>query len=137
VRHLVLLLVVAALAGCGDDEPTPAATATPPPTATEQPPPEPGEGDEEEARVPARFVVTASGVEPHEIAIPAFLAIELMVVNRHAEEIIARLRGAEPLPVAAGETRRLRLDGRRPGRYPITFGPAGDALLVTGVEVGP
>ncbi len=41
------------------------------------------------------------------------------------------------LPVASGETRSLRLDGRRAGRYPISFGPAGDALLVTGAEVGP
>jgi hypothetical protein len=157
MRRLLLVLLVV-LAGCGEDEtvstpsptpeatavvtetPTPTPTDTPAPTATEQPPPEEqegGAGDEEEARVPARFVVTASGVEPPEISIPAFLAIELIVVNRHTEEIIARLQGAEPLPVAAGETRRVQLDGRRPGRYPISFGPAGDALLVTGVDVGP
>jgi hypothetical protein len=154
VRRLVLVLAVA-LAGCGDEEPvstpsptpeatavvtetpTPTATETPSPTATEQPPPEPDEGDEEEARVPARFVVSETGVEPPQVSIPAFLAIELIVVNRHTEEIVARLQGAAPLPVAAGETRRVRLDGRRPGRYPIGFGPAGDALLVTGAEVGP
>jgi hypothetical protein len=158
VRRLavVLLLVVA---GCGDDEtvtttPTPEATAvvteeptptatpteTPTPTATEQPAPEEqegGAGDEEEARVPARFVVSASGVRPPQVSVPAFLAIELIVVNRHREEIVARIEGAEPLPVASGETRSLRLDGRRAGRYPISFGPAGDALLVTGAEVGP
>jgi hypothetical protein len=157
VRRALLLLVVA-FAGCGDEEtvstpsptpeatavvtetPTPTATESPSPTATEQPPPEEqegGAGDEEEARVPARFVVSASGIEPPQISIPAFLAIELIVVNRHSEEIVARLQGAEPLPVAAGETRSLRLDGRRPGRYPISFGPAGDALLVTGAEAGP
>ena len=156
--RLVVVLLVAALVGCGDEEtvstpsptpeatavvtetPTPTATATPSPTATEQPSPEEqegGAGDEEEARVPARFVVSASGVEPSQVSLPAFLAIELIVVNRHTEEIIARLQGAEPLPVAAGETRSVRLDGRRPGRYPISFGPAGDALLVTGAEPGP
>jgi hypothetical protein len=159
VRRLAVVLLVV-VAGCGDDEtvttpspepeatavvteePTPTATATgtPTPTATEQPAPEEqegGAGDEEEARVPARFVVSASGVQPPQISVPAFLAIELIVVNRHPEEIVARLEGAEPLPVASGETRSLRLDGRRPGRYPISFGPAGDALLVTGAEVGP
>jgi hypothetical protein len=157
VRRLLLLLLVAVV-GCGDDEtvsspsptpeatavvtetPTPSPTETPMPTATEQPPPEEqegGAGDEEEARVPARFVVSASGVEPPQVSLPAWLAIELIVVNRLSEEIIARLQGAEPLPVAAGETRSVRLDGRRPGRYPISFGPAGDALLVTGAEAGP
>jgi hypothetical protein len=159
VRRLAVVLLVL-VAGCGDDEtvttpspepeatavvteePTPTATATgtPTPTATEQPSPEEqegGAGDEEEARVPARFVVSASGVQPPQISVPAFLAIELIVVNRHPEEIVARLEGAEPLPVASGETRSLRLDGRRAGRYPISFGPAGDALLVTGAEVGP
>jgi hypothetical protein len=157
VRRAVLLLLVA-FAGCGDEEtvsapsPTPEATAvvtetptstptdTPTPTPTEQPAPEEqegGAGDEEAARVPARFVVSETGVQPPQVSIPAFLAIELIVVNRHTEEIVARLQGAAPLPVAAGETRRVRLDGRRPGRYPIGFGPAGDALLVTGAEVGP
>jgi hypothetical protein len=158
MRRLLVLLLVA-VAGCGDDEtvtttptpeatavvteeptPTPTPTETPTPTATEQPPPEEqegGAGDEEEARVPARFVVSRSGVEPPQISVPAFLAIELIVVNQHPEEIVARLEGAEPLPVASGETRSLRLDGRRAGRYPIRFGPAGDALLVTGAEVGP
>jgi hypothetical protein len=160
MRRRLLLVLLVALVGCGEDEPvaapsptpeasavvtetptpTPTATSTPSPTATEQPPPEEqegGAGDEEEARVPARFVVTASGIEPPRVSIPAFLAIELIVVNRHSEEIIARLQGAEPLPVAAGETRSMRLDGRRPGRYPISFGPAGDGLLVTGADVGP
>ena len=135
--RLLLVLLLAVVAGCGDD-------TTASPTPTEQPAPSPspeeqegGAGDEEEARVPARFVVSADGIEPPQISIPAFLAIELIVVNRHPEEIVARLQGAEPLPVASGETRSLRLDGRRPGRYPISFGPAGDALLVTGAEVGP
>jgi hypothetical protein len=159
-RPLLVLLVVAALAGCGDDEtvsapsPTPEATAvateqptatptateTPTPTATEQPAPEEqegGAGDEEAARVPARFVVTASGIEPPRVSIPAFLAIELIVVNRLDEPIEAQLEGADALPVAAGDTARARLDGRRPGRFVVDFGPAGQALLVTGAEVGP
>jgi hypothetical protein len=159
-RLLPVLLVAAALGGCGEDEPTsvqaptPEATAvvteeptptetatgTPSPTATEQPAPEEqegGAGDEEAARVPARFVVSSSGVEPPRVSIPAFLAIELIVVNRLDDQMIVRLVDEDPFPVAAGDTVRARLDGRRPGRYPISFGSAGDALLVTGAEPGP
>jgi hypothetical protein len=157
VRRLIVLFVAAAVAGCGDDEtvstpsPTPEATAvvtetptpsptpteTPTPTATEQPPPEPDEGDEEEARVPVRFVVGSSGIEPPEVAIPAFLAIELIVVNDLDEPVTARLEGEEPLLVDPGRTGRARLEGRRPGRYRVGLAPAGDALLVTGADVGP
>jgi hypothetical protein len=149
--------LLVALAGCGDDEtvstpsPTPEATAvvtetatpsptpteTPTPTATEQPPPEPDEGDEEEARVPVRFEVSASGIEPPQVAIPAFLAIELIVVNDLDSPVTARLEGAEPLIVEPGTTGRARLEGRRPGRHRVSLAPAGEALLITGAEVGP
>ena len=64
--------------------PTPTATETPSPTATEQPAPEEqegGAGDEEAARVPARFTVGADGIDPPQVAVPAFLAIELIVDN--------------------------------------------------------
>jgi hypothetical protein len=159
-RFLPVPLVAASLAGGGDDEtvsaptpapeatavateePTPTATptGTPTPTATEQPSPEDqagGAGDEEEARVPARFVVTASGIEPPQVAVPAFLAIELIAVNQTDDHIVVRLEGSDPLPVAAGDTVRARLDGRRKGRYVVDFGSAGRALLVTGAEPGP
>ena len=157
-RLLPVLLVAAALAGCGDDEtvsapsptpeatavatetPTPTATENPAPTATEQPAPEDSEGgagDEEAARVPARFVVTGSGIEPPQVSIPAFLAIELIVVNRTDDALLVRLEDSEPFPVAAGDTVRARLDGRRPGRYVIDFGGGRQGLLVTGAEPGP
>ena len=159
-RFVPVLVVVAALAGCGDDgtvsAPTPAPqatavataeptstatpTGTPTPTATEQPSPEDqegGAGDEAEARVPARFVVTPSGIEPPQVAVPAFLAIELIVVNRTDDPIVVRLEGSHPLPAAAGDTFRARLDGRRKGSYVVDFGSAGQALLVTGAEPGP
>lgn len=159
-RPLLALLVAAAVAGCGDDEtvstpsptpeatavvtetPTPTATAseTPSPTATVQPSPEEqegGAGDEEAARVPVRFEVGSSGIEPPQVAIPAFLAIELIVVNDLDAPVIARLEGAEPLIVEPGKTGRARLEGRRPGRYRVSLAPAGEALLITGAEVGP
>jgi len=162
LRALVAVLAVAAvLAGCGEDEPTtagssptPAPTAaatetptptpepadTPTPTATEQPAPEEqegGAGDEEEARVPMRFTVRDGGVDPPRVSVPGFLALELVIENETAEPVVARLEGAEPLTANPGETTRMRLDGRRPGRYAIDFGAAGRAMLVTGVEPGP
>ena len=157
---LAVLAVAGLLAGCGDDEPvpaseptpaptaaatetptaTPTATETPAPTATGQPAPEEqegGAGDEEEARVPVRFTVRDGGVEPPEIGVPGFLALELIVRNETAAPVVARLEGTEPLTVNPGETTRARIDGRRPGRYPVDFGAAGEAMLITGVEPGP
>ncbi len=152
-RLLIVGLFV--LAGCGDDEtvstpsptpeatavvtetPTPTATETPTPTATEQPPPEPDEGDEEAARVPVAFTVAAQGVTPPRVAVPAFLAIELSVQNGFASPITVRLEGAEPFRVGPYATERVRLEGRRPGRYVIDFGRGKKGLLITGAEVGP
>ena len=155
-RRAALAFLVVALAGCGsDDDPAatpeastpaplpsvePTATATPSPTATASPDPEDqpgGAGDEEEARVRARFRVTPKGISPAQVSVPAFLAIELVVDSYLAEPFVVRLEGAPPLSVGAGRTARLDVEGRRPGRYPIDFGEAGQALLITGTEPGP
>ena len=160
MRLLPVLLVAAALAGCGDDEtssapsptpeatavetptptPTATATATPTPTATEQPAPEEqegGAGDEAETRVPARFTVGPDGIDPPQVSVPAFLAIELIVDNRLDRPVVVRLEGAEPLTVGPGEEAEARVDGRRKGRYVVNFLGVGQALLVTGAEPGP
>jgi hypothetical protein len=50
---------------------------------------------------------------------------------------MVRLEGAEPMTVAAGETGRARLEGRKKGSYVVDAGPAGQALLVTGAKPGP
>ena len=164
MRRALAAVVVAAAAfvGCGDDEPatagssptpaptaaatetaTPTPTASPTPTATAQPEAEPGPeeqeggaGDEQEARVPVRFEVSG-GVEPRRVAVPGFLALELVVSNETLSPVTARLEGAEPLTVDPGQTGRLRVEGRRPGRYTVDFGDAGTAVIVTGVEPGP
>ena len=149
------LVVVAALAGCGGDDQdqtaapphaaTGTATATPTPTATptstpsaENPEDQPGgAGDEEPVRVPVEFTVRDRGISPPQVAVPAFLGLELIVHNGLADPLVVRLEGAEPMTVGPGETGRARLEGRRKGQYLIDFGAAGQALLITGAEPGP
>ena len=164
MRRLLVLVALAAVAGCGSDgeeaaqsptpdpvvtatpsatatptaSATPTATATPAPTKTPGPEDQPGgAGDEEEARVPVRFRVTPKGITPRQVSVPAFLALELIVDSYLAEPFVVRLEGAPPLDVGAGRTARMDLEGRRPGRYRIDFGESGQALLVTGAEPGP
>jgi hypothetical protein len=84
-----------------------------------------------------RFTVGPDGVEPPQVSIPAFLAIELTVENTLDEPVVVRLDGVEPITVNPGETAVADIEGRRKGSYPISFGDAGDALLVTGAEPGP
>jgi hypothetical protein len=157
---LCVLVAVAALAGCGGgDEPdqsaaptatppppaTPSPSATPTPTETAQPLPsvspedQPGgAGDENEAaRVPVEFTVTDSTITPPQVAVPAFLALELIVHNKGSQQAVVRLEGAEPLTVAPGQTGRVRLEGRRKGSYVVDAGAAGKAVLVTGAQPGP
>jgi hypothetical protein len=160
----LIVLVAAALAGCGGEEvdtsaapstpapapsaataaPTETATATPSPTATEQPLPSVGPeeqpggaGDEEAIRVPAEFTLADGAITPPQIAVPAFLSIELIVHNKTSEQVVVRLEGAEPMTVAAGGTGRARLEGRKKGSYVVDAGPAGQAVLVTGAKPGP
>jgi cytoskeletal protein RodZ len=150
------------LAGCGGDDqdetaspatPSPAATATPPATATpsatptatatatatpQNPEDQPGgAGDEEPVRVPVEFTVRDRGISPPQVAVPAFLALELVIHNQTAGTVVARLEGAEPLTVGAGETGRARLEGRKKGQYVVDFGDLGQALLISGTEPGP
>jgi hypothetical protein len=157
---LAVLAVAGVLAGCGDDEPTSASSPTPAPTAaatetptptptltetatptaTEQPAPEEqegGAGDEEEARVPVVFTVSDDGVLPVRVGVPAFLALELIVKNQTSEPVVARLEGEEPLTAGPRDTARLRIEGRRKGRYTVDFGAGRTVIVITGVEPGP
>jgi hypothetical protein len=161
---LAVFAVVAALAGCGGDDsdesaaptatPPPAATetatatptatatatptATPTATATTSPEDQPGgAGDEEPIRVPVEFTVRDRGITPPQVAVPAFLGLELIVHNELTDPIIVTLEGAEPMTVDPGGTGRARLQGRRKGQYVVDFGDHGQALLLTGAEPGP
>jgi hypothetical protein len=161
VRAVLCVLAAAVLvAGCGGgDEPdrTAGPTATPPPPATPSPSvtatptgsvqplpsvsPEDqpgGAGDENEAaRVPVEFTVTDGKITPPQVAVPAFLALELIVHNKGSQPAVVRLEGAEPLTVAPGQTRHARLEGRKKGSYVVDAGSAGQAVLVTGAQPGP
>jgi hypothetical protein len=159
------MAAAAALAGCGGGSSDTAAPATPQPapsaateaptetaspttsatpTPTTQPLPsvqpedQPGgAGDEEAIRVPAQFKVTANAVDPPLIQLPAFLSIELIVRNERSSPIVARLEGAEPMTVAAGDTGHMVVPGRKRGRYSVDFGNGQTALLITGARPGP
>jgi hypothetical protein len=163
MRWFVLVAFAVALVGCGGEDseqtaaptataPPPAATETPAPTATEtatatptptatateNPEDQPGgAGDEEPIRVPVEFTVRDRGITPPQVAVPAFLGLELIVNNELADPIEVTLEGSEPLNVGPGETGRMRLQGRRKGQYVVDFGAAGQALLLTGAEPGP
>jgi hypothetical protein len=161
---LIPLLAAAALGGCGGDEETtsapaptpsppaaateaptatPTATPTPTPTATDAPTPDNpedqpgGAGDEQETRVPIELTLDDGGITPPQVAVPGFLALELIVHNKLPVEVVVRLEGATPIAVGPGETGRARLAGRKPGRYMIDAGVAGKAVLITGVDPGP
>jgi hypothetical protein len=158
----LLLIVAAAVGGCGgdDSEQTAAPTATPPPVATETATATPtstptetatptatptpagedqpgGAGDEEPIRVPVEFTVRDRGISPPQVAVPAFLGMELIVNNELTDPIEVRLEGAEPMTVGPGETGRARIEGRRKGQYVVDFGAAGQALIITGAKPGP
>jgi len=162
MRWLLPVVVAAALTGCGGDDPEQTAAPTPPPTPTESataaptetatptatatatgtptqnPEDQPGgAGDEEPIRVPVEFTVRDRGISPPQVAVPAFLGLELIVHNELADPIEVRLEGAEPMTVGPGETGHARLEGRRKGQYVLDFGAAGQALLVTGAKPGP
>jgi hypothetical protein len=87
--------------------------------------------------VPVEFTVRDGGISPPQVAVPAFLSIELIVHNGLADSVVVRLEGAEPMTVAPGQTGRAELEGRKKGQYVVDFGAAGQALLITGAKPGP
>jgi len=141
--------------------PAPTATATTPgatspaattPTATTGVPTQEGQqgtgetgpgggGDEEAARVPAAFAVSAGAISPARITLPAFLTIALSVTAQRAPATVtlALPSGQRTLRIAAGGTARRRLTGLRPGDYAVTVAGGSHAVLhvVAGGAPGP
>jgi hypothetical protein len=121
--------------------PEPAPTATPPPAATTTAPSpenEPGgAGDEQPIRVPAAFTFADGGVTPAQVAVPAFLNIELVGLSRDGRPHTLSFRGVE-VRVPAGGRGAATVEGLRKGRYPVAIdGRAGAATIVSGAEPGP
>lgn len=165
---LGLVVAGLAAGGCGSDDDRPAETTptarapeapSPPPDATQPgttavtPPPaetEPGGGtggatppdasDEQAVRVPASFVVTADGrLDPPEITVPLFLAVELSVRadDGRARRVELRTPRPQTLDVPAGERAAVRIPGLRAGRYELLLDGRAAGAIVVGGEVGP
>ncbi len=161
---LGLVAVGLALGGCGDDgdgvtDTNPTAVApeatTPPPDATQPgttavttPPaetqPSGGAGgaqaDEESVRVPASFVVTAGcTLDPPEITVPPFIAVEVSVRadDGRAHRVELRTPAPQTLDVAAGGRAAIRIPGLRAGRYAVVLDGSEAGAIVAGGEVGP
>ena len=49
--------------------------------------------------MPVEFTVRDRGITPPQVAVPAFLGIELIVHNELTDPIIVTLEGAEPMTV--------------------------------------
>lgn len=125
---------------------TPTTTA-PPPTQTESSGGNGGSsggdangGGEQSVRVPAAFVVTASGrLTPPTITVPPFLAVELSLQANDGRPHTLVLQTTPPrtLQAAAGKRAAVRIPGLRSGRYPVTLDGDRAGALVAGGEVGP
>ena len=163
---LPVLLVAAALAGCGGDDeqtsatdatpapppatvtatpsatasatPTPSATAQPSPTATSAEDQPGGAGDEEAIRVPAEFTISPDlKISPPQISVPAFLQIEITVRNRSGQPVDVTWAGDKLMTVQPHGGASTIVKGRKKGSYVLSADPGGDALIVTGVKPGP
>ena len=55
--------------------------------------------------MPVRFTVRDDGIEPPQVAVPGFLALELIIRNDTSRPIVARLDATEPLTVNPGRRR--------------------------------
>jgi hypothetical protein len=162
---IAVVVVAAALAGCGGDDdaqtaapstpqpapsaatqtPSPTSTPTVSPTATVQPLPsvapedQPGgQGDEAAIRVPAEFTIAEGGaMTPQQVAIPAFFTIELIVHNKTSKRVVVRWVGEKVMAVEPGGTGDIEVKGRKKGTWLVDAGTAGQAVVVTGAKPGP
>jgi hypothetical protein len=100
-----------------------------------------GAGDEEAVRVPAAFSVTADGIVPAVVTVPAFLAVEVRLTAKDGRphEVTVGTPGGDTVTVAAGGTAVLRVAGLQPGSYPLTAdgGRVRGTLQVTRESPGP
>ena len=62
--------------------------------------------------MPIELTLDNGGITPPQVAVPGFLALELIVHNELPVEVVVRLEGAKPIAVGPGETGAGR--GSRP-----------------------
>ena len=55
--------------------------------------------------MPIELTLDAGGITPPQVAVPGFLALELIVHNELPVEVVVRLEGAEPIAVGPGRHR--------------------------------
>lgn len=102
-------------------------TAATPPTA-------------ENARLPARFVITAHGsINPSSVAAPGGVAIDLTVSSGdgHAHQVVLRTAPPRSLAVPAGGSASIRLTTLKNGRYALIVDGAHAGTLIVGAQPGP
>lgn len=119
----------------------PAATTPPDDAGGAAAPPEPeaaegGAGDEEGIRVPVDLRVSADGVTPATVTVPAFLPVELTARSADGRSHDVTVAGTA-LAVPAEGSVTSRIDGLRRGTYPIEVDGRARGSLVAGDEPGP
>jgi hypothetical protein len=100
----------------------------------------PDASGEQAVRVPASFVVLPGGrLDPPEITVPPFLAVEVSVRADDGRPHRVEVRTPRPqtLDVPAGGRAAVRIAGLRAGRYEVLLDGRPVGAIVAGGEVGP
>ncbi|MBJ7330540.1 MAG: hypothetical protein JHC95_11630 [Solirubrobacteraceae bacterium] len=111
-------------------------TATAPAATTPPEDAEGGAGDEEGIRVPVELTVTAQGIEPSSVAVPAFLPLEIRGISGDGQAHLVTVAG-ETLAVPPGGSESLELEGQQKGTLPIEVDGTRRGEVVVGAEPGP
>jgi hypothetical protein len=97
-------------------------------------------GGSTNARVPATFIVNASGrLVPPVISAPAFLAVQASFISHDGTALTVLIKAPKPrtLKVPAGGKASVLIPGLRAGRYPILLDGKRAGALSIGGEPGP
>lgn len=130
-------------------ETVPAPVTTPPPeTTTPEPEKEPDaeprtvpeeelQGDEEAIRSEAVFTGKGGELTPRKIAVPAFIAIRVILRNGDGGSYSIEINGQRLIVGHAKRTGELELDGLLPQKKYMGRSPQGDVVISATAEPGP